>query len=146
MGPRYNPKYQTAAENALHSSYRSCLQVLKENNLTTIGFSPIHSEWRGYPPENGAHISISMYTHNIFTYFEYYYSIHSYDLFLSFLLFLRSSFLFYYSLSLFVRYYPHIHISLGTVRRFLEKHGEGLAAVVFCFDRVVSTPPHFLHF
>jgi O-acetyl-ADP-ribose deacetylase (regulator of RNase III) len=58
VGPRYNPKYQTAAENALHSSYRSCLQVLKEHKLSTIAFSPIHSEWRGYPPENGAHIAL----------------------------------------------------------------------------------------
>eukprot|EP00026_Physarum_polycephalum_P000798 Phypoly_transcript_00799.p1 GENE.Phypoly_transcript_00799~~Phypoly_transcript_00799.p1 ORF type:complete len:559 (+),score=118.07 Phypoly_transcript_00799:2347-4023(+) len=58
VGPRYNPKYQTAAENALHSSYRSCLQVLKEHKLATIAFAPIHSEWRGYPPENGAHIAL----------------------------------------------------------------------------------------
>ncbi len=31
-------------------------------------------------------------------------------------------------------------ILLGTVRRFLEKHGEGITAVVFCFDRVVCVP------
>jgi O-acetyl-ADP-ribose deacetylase (regulator of RNase III) len=58
VGPRYNPKYQTAAENALHSSYRSCMQVAKEHNLASIAFCTIHSEARGYPPENGSHIGI----------------------------------------------------------------------------------------
>jgi len=58
VGPRYNPKYQTAAENALHSCYRSCLQVMKEIQCSTLALPPIHSESRGYPPENGAHIAI----------------------------------------------------------------------------------------
>eukprot|EP01112_Ceratiomyxa_fruticulosa_P011737 TRINITY_DN3210_c0_g2_i1.p1 TRINITY_DN3210_c0_g2~~TRINITY_DN3210_c0_g2_i1.p1 ORF type:complete len:534 (+),score=95.25 TRINITY_DN3210_c0_g2_i1:237-1838(+) len=58
VGPRFNPKYLTAAENALHSSYRSSLQMLIENRLTTIAFPTIHSENRGYPSENGANIAV----------------------------------------------------------------------------------------
>jgi len=58
VGPRYNAKYQTAAENALHSSYRSCMQLIKEHKLSSIAFSTIHTEWRSYPPENGAHIAL----------------------------------------------------------------------------------------
>ena len=30
VGPRYNVKYTTAAENALHNCYRNCLRVLKQ--------------------------------------------------------------------------------------------------------------------
>lgn len=58
VGPRYNEKYKTAAENALHNCYRSCLEVLKEQNLKTIAFPVINSQKRGYPPEPGAHIAI----------------------------------------------------------------------------------------
>lgn len=80
VGPKYNIKYKTAAENALHNCYRwihsilshidadkkrrSCLQVLKENGLQSIAFPVINSEKRGYPPENGAHIAISIVTVN----------------------------------------------------------------------------------
>mmetsp|Transcript_19345 Transcript_19345/g.28834 ORF Transcript_19345/g.28834 Transcript_19345/m.28834 type:complete len:617 (+) Transcript_19345:42-1892(+) len=58
VGPRYNIQYKTAAENALHSCYRSCLQLLKENHLKTIAFCVINSEKRGYPRKEGAHIAI----------------------------------------------------------------------------------------
>jgi len=58
VGPRYNDKYRTAAENALHSCYRSCLELLKENHLTSITFPVVNSQKRGYPPEQGAHIAI----------------------------------------------------------------------------------------
>jgi len=58
VGPRYNEKYKTAAENALHNCYRSCLQLLKENNLKTIAYCVVNSEKRGYPSEGGAHIAI----------------------------------------------------------------------------------------
>eukprot|EP01121_Diplochlamys_sp_Union-15-3_P019750 TRINITY_DN7516_c0_g1_i2.p1 TRINITY_DN7516_c0_g1~~TRINITY_DN7516_c0_g1_i2.p1 ORF type:complete len:591 (+),score=109.18 TRINITY_DN7516_c0_g1_i2:233-1774(+) len=78
VGPRYNDKYKTAAENALHGCYRSSLQLLKEHNLKSIAFCVINSEKRGYPPENG------------------------------------------------------VHIALRTVRRFLEKWGDGIEKVVFC--------------
>jgi len=58
VGPRYNEKYQIAAENALHNCYRNCLQLLVENDGHSIAFSVVNSEKRGYPPENGAHIAI----------------------------------------------------------------------------------------
>jgi len=58
VGPRYNEKYKTAAENALHSCYKSALTLLKEKNLTSIAFPVINSQKRGFPPENGAHVAI----------------------------------------------------------------------------------------
>eukprot|EP00002_Diphylleia_rotans_P022970 TRINITY_DN4512_c0_g1_i1.p1 TRINITY_DN4512_c0_g1~~TRINITY_DN4512_c0_g1_i1.p1 ORF type:complete len:524 (-),score=132.06 TRINITY_DN4512_c0_g1_i1:172-1743(-) len=58
VGPRYNEKYRTAAENALHNCYRNSLQILKENKLTTIAFCVVNSEKRGYPLDVGAHIAI----------------------------------------------------------------------------------------
>lgn len=103
VGPRYNPKYQTAAENALHSSYRSCMQVARENNISSIAFCTIHSEARGYPPENGAHVGISMcHTH-------------------------------YASNDVFI---VNTHL-LGTIRRFLEKHGQSIHDVILCLERMV---------
>eukprot|EP01126_Amoeba_proteus_P004246 TRINITY_DN11429_c0_g1_i1.p1 TRINITY_DN11429_c0_g1~~TRINITY_DN11429_c0_g1_i1.p1 ORF type:complete len:443 (-),score=99.64 TRINITY_DN11429_c0_g1_i1:435-1763(-) len=58
VGPRYNEKYRTAAENALHGCYRSSLTLLKENKLTTITFPVVNSIKRGYPNEEGAHIAV----------------------------------------------------------------------------------------
>lgn len=58
VGPRYNDKYRTAAENALHNCYRSSLALLKESGLSTIAFPVINSVKKGYPPEPGAHIAI----------------------------------------------------------------------------------------
>lgn len=57
VGPRYNQKYKTAAENALHNCYRNSLQILKENGLGTIGFCVINTEKRSYPREEAAHIA-----------------------------------------------------------------------------------------
>jgi len=58
VGPRYNEKYKTAAENALHSCYKSSLTLLKEKNLSSIAFPVINSQKRGFPPDNGAHVAI----------------------------------------------------------------------------------------
>lgn len=58
VGPRFNRKYETAAENALHGCYRNCLRVLKENNLRSIAFCVINSERRGYPREEASHVAI----------------------------------------------------------------------------------------
>lgn len=77
VGPRYNVKYRTAAESALHSCYRSSMELVKETNLSSIAFPVVNSVRRGYPPEAGA------------------------------------------------------HMCLRTVRRFLEKFGEGIDAVIF---------------
>lgn len=47
VGPRYNARYRTAAENALHSCYRGCVQLMKETRLRTVAFCVINSEKRG---------------------------------------------------------------------------------------------------
>ncbi|XP_064473270.1 protein GDAP2 homolog [Ornithodoros turicata] len=58
VGPKYNQKFHTAAETALHSSYWRVLQVMRENQLTTLGLCAIHSTRRGYPAAAGAHIAL----------------------------------------------------------------------------------------
>eukprot|EP01127_Copromyxa_protea_P000141 TRINITY_DN10139_c0_g1_i1.p1 TRINITY_DN10139_c0_g1~~TRINITY_DN10139_c0_g1_i1.p1 ORF type:complete len:510 (-),score=103.15 TRINITY_DN10139_c0_g1_i1:144-1589(-) len=58
VGPRYNEKYRTAAENALHGCYRSCLTTIKEQKMTSIAVPIINSVKRGYPPDTGAHIAL----------------------------------------------------------------------------------------
>jgi O-acetyl-ADP-ribose deacetylase (regulator of RNase III) len=58
VGPRYNEKYITAAENALHNCYRSCLETALEQRAKTISFPVVHSTRRGYPVDTGAHIAI----------------------------------------------------------------------------------------
>ncbi|BBN19494.1 ganglioside-induced differentiation-associated protein 2 [Marchantia polymorpha subsp. ruderalis] len=58
VGPRYAPKYQTAAENALSHCYRSCLELLLEQGLSSIAFGCIYTESKGYPREAAAHVAI----------------------------------------------------------------------------------------
>lgn len=57
VGPRFNVKYITAAENALHNCYRNALHCLREEHLRHIAFSAVHSQRKGYPPDVGAHIA-----------------------------------------------------------------------------------------
>eukprot|EP01132_Coremiostelium_polycephalum_P000533 gene533-672_t len=56
--PTFNPKYLSAAENALNGCYRSAFQLLNENNGKSIAFACLHTEKRYYPPNNGAHIAL----------------------------------------------------------------------------------------
>ena len=58
VGPRFNAKYRSAAESALHNCYRASLELIKENQLSSIAFPAINSIRRGYPPEAGAHIAL----------------------------------------------------------------------------------------
>ncbi|XP_029845832.3 ganglioside-induced differentiation-associated protein 2 [Ixodes scapularis] len=58
VGPKYNAKFRTAAESALHSSYWRVLQMLPEHGLATLGLCPIHSARRGYPLQDGAHLAL----------------------------------------------------------------------------------------
>jgi O-acetyl-ADP-ribose deacetylase (regulator of RNase III) len=58
VGPRFNVKYLTAAENALHNCYRNTLHCLREERLRHIAFSAVHSQRKGYPPDIGAHIAL----------------------------------------------------------------------------------------
>jgi len=57
VGPRYNLRYKTAAENALHNCYRSMLQILVENKLRSIGICVVNSPKRCYPKGEAAHIT-----------------------------------------------------------------------------------------
>lgn len=58
VGPRFNIKYQTAAESALFSCFRSALSVLKERGYRVLGLPAIASLKRGYPPDLAAHIAL----------------------------------------------------------------------------------------
>ncbi len=58
VGPRYNAKYETAADNALHGCYRNCLRILKEAGLRTIAIPCIYADDKGYPRREAAHIAI----------------------------------------------------------------------------------------
>ncbi|XP_068081314.1 protein GDAP2 homolog isoform X2 [Anabrus simplex] len=58
VGPKYNIKYQSAAENTLHFCYRNVLQKACELNLSTVAVCVINSVRRNYPPDEGAHIAI----------------------------------------------------------------------------------------
>jgi O-acetyl-ADP-ribose deacetylase (regulator of RNase III) len=58
VGPKYNDKYHTAAESALHSSYLKVLQVARDNRIRTLALCPINSVRRGYPPHDGAHMAL----------------------------------------------------------------------------------------
>lgn len=58
VGPKFNIKYQTAAESALFSCYFKVLQLAKEHNLRTVGLCCINSLRRNYPPHDGAHIAL----------------------------------------------------------------------------------------
>ncbi|XP_050464150.1 protein GDAP2 homolog [Cataglyphis hispanica] len=58
VGPVYNVKYQTAAQNTLHCCYRNVLQKAKELGLRTIALPVINSVRRNYPPDAGAHIAL----------------------------------------------------------------------------------------
>ncbi|KAK7792886.1 hypothetical protein R5R35_000437 [Gryllus longicercus] len=58
VGPKYNIKYQTAAESTLHFCYRNVLQRACELNLSSVALCVINSVRRNFPPDEGAHIAI----------------------------------------------------------------------------------------
>ncbi|XP_078428269.1 appr-1-p processing enzyme family protein [Wolffia australiana] len=58
VGPKYAIKYHTAAENALSHCYRSCLELMIENELQSIATGCIYSESKNYPREPAAHVAI----------------------------------------------------------------------------------------
>ncbi|XP_023246100.1 protein GDAP2 homolog [Copidosoma floridanum] len=58
VGPVYNIKYQTAAENTLHCCYRNILQKARELGLRSVALPVVNSVRRSYPPEAGAHIAL----------------------------------------------------------------------------------------
>jgi O-acetyl-ADP-ribose deacetylase (regulator of RNase III) len=58
VGPRYNVKYETAAENALHSCYRNCLRIVREHSLRSLAFCRVNLVRKKYPAEAAAHVAI----------------------------------------------------------------------------------------
>ena len=58
VSPKYSPKYFTAAETALHNSYRKVLLAAEENNFCTVGIRCIHSSVNKYPSFSGAHVAL----------------------------------------------------------------------------------------
>jgi O-acetyl-ADP-ribose deacetylase (regulator of RNase III) len=58
VGPRYNEKYKTAAENMLHTCYRVCMQTAVEHQLSSIVFSCIHSERKNYSSKHAIPIAL----------------------------------------------------------------------------------------
>lgn len=58
VGPKYNIKYHTASETALHMCYRRVLQCVVEKKIRTVALCVINSVNRGYPPDQGAHIAL----------------------------------------------------------------------------------------
>lgn len=57
VGPKYKPKYRTAAESSLFNCYRNVLQLAKEEAMSSLGFCVINSIKRGYPLEDATHIA-----------------------------------------------------------------------------------------
>lgn len=58
VGPKFNKKYETAAENALHSCYRSCLAHVVERKLRSLALVTINSPKRGYPRPEACHVAL----------------------------------------------------------------------------------------
>nr|XP_022909356.1 protein GDAP2 homolog isoform X2 [Onthophagus taurus] len=58
VGPKYNIKCQTAAENTLHSCYRNVLQKSRELGIHSIALCSVNSVKRNYPPDEGSHIAL----------------------------------------------------------------------------------------
>ncbi|XP_063244031.1 protein GDAP2 homolog [Bacillus rossius redtenbacheri] len=58
VGPKYNIKYQTAAQNTLHSCYRNVLQKACELGVSSIALCVVNSVRRNFPPDEGAHIAL----------------------------------------------------------------------------------------
>ena len=59
IGPRYQAKYASAADTALHSAYRAALQLCREHAARTVAFAPLHDLARkAYPSETGAHVAL----------------------------------------------------------------------------------------
>nr|CAD7397754.1 unnamed protein product [Timema cristinae] len=58
VGPKYNIKYQSAAENTLHFCYRNVLQKARELEISSIALCVINSVRRNFPPDEGAHIAL----------------------------------------------------------------------------------------
>ena len=62
VGPRYQEKYITAAENALHKCYRNTMALAREQLFETIAYIPLHKkrsrDTLQYPRDSAAHTAL----------------------------------------------------------------------------------------
>lgn len=62
VGPRFQEKYVTAAESALHKCYRNSLALARENFLESVAFVPLHKKRTRdplqYPRKSAAHTAL----------------------------------------------------------------------------------------
>lgn len=58
VGPRYNERYKTAAESALHYCYRNAMEMTVESGLSSLGLCCVYTTRKGYPRKDAAHIAI----------------------------------------------------------------------------------------
>lgn len=58
VGPKYNSKYHTAAENALFNCYSKVLQISRDNSFKSLALSAVNTQNRGYPRQAAAHIAL----------------------------------------------------------------------------------------
>mmetsp|Transcript_69083 Transcript_69083/g.101237 ORF Transcript_69083/g.101237 Transcript_69083/m.101237 type:complete len:519 (+) Transcript_69083:103-1659(+) len=58
VGPRYNERYVTAAESALHYCYRNAMELALENKFNSLAVPCVYTERKGYPRREAAHIAI----------------------------------------------------------------------------------------
>uniref|UniRef100_A0ABI7Z2V0 Macro domain-containing protein n=1 Tax=Felis catus TaxID=9685 RepID=A0ABI7Z2V0_FELCA len=133
VGPKYKSRYRTAAESSLYSCYRNVLQLAKEQSMSSVGFCVINSAKRGYPLEDATHIALQQWFRAswgaIINYAEHLMEescgplppedIHTQEICVQF---------------------QGVHRFLvrlvGTVRRFLEIHGETIEKVVFAVSEL----------
>ncbi|XP_068429368.1 ganglioside-induced differentiation-associated protein 2 [Clinocottus analis] len=57
VGPKYKPKYRTAAESSLFSCYRNTMQLAAEQSMASVGLCVVTTAKRGYPLEDATHIA-----------------------------------------------------------------------------------------
>uniref|UniRef100_A0A4W3GK49 Ganglioside induced differentiation associated protein 2 n=1 Tax=Callorhinchus milii TaxID=7868 RepID=A0A4W3GK49_CALMI len=58
VGPRYNPKYRTAAESSLYSCYRNIFLLAREHSMSSVGLCVINTLKRCYPLEDATNIAL----------------------------------------------------------------------------------------
>uniref|UniRef100_A0A0G4G0Q1 Macro domain-containing protein n=1 Tax=Chromera velia CCMP2878 TaxID=1169474 RepID=A0A0G4G0Q1_9ALVE len=58
VGPRYNPKYQTAAENTLNACIRECMKLVVDAGQKTIALPCIYSDRKNFPRELCGHVTL----------------------------------------------------------------------------------------
>jgi O-acetyl-ADP-ribose deacetylase (regulator of RNase III) len=58
VGPKYNEKYQTAAEGALFSTLLRVLTLCRDHHIRSLSLPPVNSVKRGFPSHDGAHMTL----------------------------------------------------------------------------------------